>query len=89
MAGGRGRGKAAVSIPIALSLNKEMNKQMAQGNKHQGQDSNLPEFLNGNFYTVLKRKWSGCMNHKLYFLNGVIVLIYIIPGFRFGSLCWV
>lgn len=54
--GGGGGGKAAISIPIALRLNKEMNKQMAQGNKHQGQASNLPELSKGNFCTVLKRK---------------------------------
>lgn len=53
---GGGGGKAAISIPIALSLNKEMNEQMAQGNKHQGQASNLPKFSKGNFYTVLKGK---------------------------------
>lgn len=53
---GGGGGKAAISIPIALSLSKEMDEQMVQGNKHQGQASNLPKFSKGNFYTVLKRK---------------------------------
>lgn len=83
-----GGGRAAISIPIALRLNKEMNKQMAQGNKHQGQAYNLPELSKGNFYTVLKRKWSGHMKHKLYFLNWLVSL-FSFTGFRFGSLCWV